>query len=330
MLGQPAPGRTTPERLRHTFVFMETTTPPTSAPLLECSALTKSYGDRLAVNRLDFSVERGEIFGIVGSNGAGKTTTVECAQGLRRPDAGSIRVLGLDPIRDRARLRSRVGSQLQESALPDRLRVGEAIALFANDRRLAQRTMDDWGLVPLASTPFGGLSGGQKQRLFLALALLNEPEIVFLDELTQGLDPSARTEVWTLIEQVRDRGTTVVLVTHFMDEAEALCDRVAVMSQGRLLDLDAPAALIGRHGGGIRIRFRADADVVEWLEQVPGVSSTAHARGEVEVRGDAASLVRVGAALVDRDCVPDDLRVSQPSLEGALVALLDAPMAGVS
>jgi len=296
-------------------------------PVLECAGLTKTYGKHLAVDNLDLEVVPGEIFGILGANGAGKTTSVECAQGLRRPDRGTVRVLGLDPIADQARLRGRVGSQLPQANLPERLKVREAIRLFADDRKQAARAMADWELEPIAKTPFGGLSGGQRQRLFLALALLNDPEIVFLDELTQGLDPSARTEVWRLIERVRERGTTVVLVTHFMNEAEALCDRVAVMADGRLIDLDTPAGLIGRHGGGVRMRFTGRTDDVDWVGQVPGVRSAHHDRNEIEASGHPSIIVRIGAELVARESIPDDVRVSQPSLEEALLTILDEPTA---
>ena len=277
---------------------MDTTT--LDRPVLECAGLTKTYGGHTAVDDLHLEVRAGEIYGILGANGAGKTTSVECAQGLRRPDRGSIRVLGLDPVADKARLRGRVGSQLQQANLPDRLKVREAIRLFAADRAQARQAMADWELEAIAGTPFAGLSGGQRQRLFLALALLNDPEVVFLDELTQGLDPSARSEVWALIERVRDRGTTVVLVTHFMNEAEALCDRVAVMRAGRLVDLDTPAGLIDRHGGGVRMRFDGLPDDLEWVGQVPDVDSVRFDRNEVEARGRSSMIVRIGAELVAR------------------------------
>src|SRR5918995_4765408 len=199
-------------------------------PILEIEQLSKRYGDLVAVDRVDLSVGQGEIFGILGLNGAGKTTLVECAQGLRRPDAGSVRLLGRDPQRERSALAARVGSQLQDSNLPERMRVSEAVRLFA-DRRVSPDAMAEWGLDELWSKSFGSLSGGQRQRLFVALALVNEPEVVFLDELTQGLDPAARRTAWQLIHAMRDRGATVVLVTHYMDEAERLCDRVAVMAR---------------------------------------------------------------------------------------------------
>ncbi len=224
--------------------------------VIEVEGLVKRYGAHVAVDDVGFSVSEGEVFGILGVNGAGKTTTVECLQGLRRPDGGRMRVLGLDPLTARSRLRAVVGSQLQASALPDRLRVDEAVRLFGDgDRHAADRLLDTWRLAGLRRSSFASLSGGQRQRLFIALALLNQPRVVFFDELTQGLDPLARSDVWEAIGDVRDRGTTVVLVTHFMDEAEALCDRVAVMRGGRIVDTGTPAELIARHTRTTTVTF---------------------------------------------------------------------------
>jgi len=291
--------------------------------VLEIEGLHKTYGEFTAVEDVSLAVDRGEIFGILGSNGAGKTTSVECAQAIRRADAGRIRVLGHDPITERAKLRGRVGSQLQDSSLPDRLRVGEAVRLFADDTRQAKSTIGEWELDDLVKVPFAGLSGGQRQRLFLALALLNRPEIVFLDELTQGLDPNARRSVWTLIERVRDRGTTVVLVTHFMEEAEVLCDRVVVMNSGRIVDRGTPAELIDRHSNGIRMRFPyADADL-GWIERSPDVDTVTRTGSEVEVVGASRILAHVGAGLVERGDVPTNIRVHQPDLEDALLTLIN-------
>jgi ABC-2 type transport system ATP-binding protein len=221
-------------------------------PVIEVSHLSKRYPNRLAVDDVSFTVGAGEIFGIVGPNGAGKTTTVECIDGLRRPDGGTVRVLGLDPWADRVRVRQQVGVQLQQSQLPDRLRVGEAIDLYRSfypDPADGRQLLADMGLTELRRTPFGKLSGGQQQRLSIALALIGNPRIAVLDELTTGLDPQARRDTWQLIRTIRDRGVTVVLVTHFMDEAERLCDRLAVIAHGRLVALDSPAALIARTTG---------------------------------------------------------------------------------
>ena len=307
-----------------------TTALPENAPhqrasesVVEISGLRKSYGDRVVVDNLSLRVERGEIFGILGTNGAGKTTSIECVQGMRRADAGEIRVLGCDPIADRTALRGRVGSQLQDSHLPDRLRVGEAMRLFAADAEQARIGMDDWELNDLASVPFAGLSGGQRQRLFLALALLNQPEVVFLDELTQGLDPNARRQVWGLIERVRDRGTTVVLVTHFMEEAEMLCDRVAVMTNGQLVAEGTPSQLIERFSEGVRVRFECPESLVASLDSTPMVRSVRVLGSEVEITGPSPMLAHVGAALVEASAVPPTFRVDQPDLESALLNLID-------
>jgi ABC-2 type transport system ATP-binding protein len=215
--------------------------------VIEVRNLRKHYADQLAVADVSLSVDEGEIFGLVGPNGAGKTTTVECIEGLRAPDAGTVRVLGLDPRRDRAAVRRKLGVQLQESRLPDRIKVWEALDLYSSfyphpaDWR---ELMDELGLAPKRDTVFAKLSGGQKQRLSIALALVGNPSVAILDELTTGLDPQARRDTWELVRQVRDRGVTVVLVTHFMDEAERLCDRLAVIAAGRVVTVDTPRNLI--------------------------------------------------------------------------------------
>src|SRR5918995_4301755 len=230
-------------------------TPPTE-PVVRVRGLTKSYGGRVVVDRLDLDVHAGEVLGLIGANGAGKTTTVEILQGLRRQDSGEVRVLGLDPVRDADRVRQHVGSQLQSSGLPDRLRVAEAVDLFSGRRATdGDRLLEQFGLAHRRRSPFAGLSGGERQRLFLVLALLNRPRLVILDELTQGLDPAARRDVWSAISQLHDSGTTVLLVTHELDEAEALCDRVVAMRDGRVLDDGTPAELVARHAGHATVRF---------------------------------------------------------------------------
>ena len=215
-------------------------------PLIEVTDLRKRYGTRVAVDGVSFTVERGEIFGILGTNGAGKTTTVECLQGLRRADGGTVSVLGLDPETDRAALTRRVGVQLQESRLPAKLRVREALELFASfypEPADIDVLLDQLDLRDHARSSFGKLSGGQKQRVSIALALVGQPELAILDELTTGLDPHARRETWRLVEGVRASGVTVLLVTHFMDEAERLCDRVAIFDAGRVVVTGTPAEL---------------------------------------------------------------------------------------
>ncbi|GAA0834570.1 ABC transporter ATP-binding protein [Streptosporangium amethystogenes subsp. fukuiense] len=223
--------------------------------VIEINGLQKSYRTHKALDSVTLTVERGEIFGILGPNGAGKTTVVECASGLRKPDGGTLRVLGMDPRTRRHELLQRIGAQLQEAALPDAIKVGEALRMYASfyDKPADWRAlMQEWGLAEKKRARFAGLSGGWKQRLFIALALVGNPEVVFLDELTTGLDPAARRLTWGLIRDMRDRGVTVVLVTHFMDEAEALCDRIAVIDQGRVVHEGSPGELIDRsHAGSL-------------------------------------------------------------------------------
>ena len=293
--------------------------------VIEVEGLSKSYGARLAVDDVGFTVTEGEVFGILGVNGAGKTTTVECLQGLRRPDRGVMRVLGLDPRTARSQLRALVGSQLQASALPDRLRVNEAVRLFGDgDRGSAQRLLDTWNLAKLERSSFAPLSGGQRQRLFIALALLNQPQVVFFDELTQGLDPLARGEVWDAIRDVRARGTTVVLVTHFMDEAEALCDRVAVMRGGRIVDAGTPAELITRHARSTTVTFTPPVSFdPAALAGLPGVDRVERHGEQIRVVGTNQLIAPVCASVVGVDHLgPPDLRVHHPDLEDALIALI--------
>jgi ABC-2 type transport system ATP-binding protein len=216
-------------------------------PVIEVSNLHKRYGETVAVEDVSFTVDSGEIFGILGPNGAGKTTTVECVSGLRGRDGGAVRVLGKDPDRDGAQLRELVGVQLQESQLPEKIQVWEALELYSSFYRAPadwRELLDVLGLSAVRRTRFAALSGGQKQRLSIALALVGDPRVAVLDELTTGLDPAARRDTWALIESVRNRGVTIVLVTHFMEEAERLCDRVAVIDGGRTVAVDTPAALI--------------------------------------------------------------------------------------
>jgi ABC-2 type transport system ATP-binding protein len=298
--------------------------------------LRKAYGGRTVVDNVDLDVRSGEIVGIIGANGAGKTTTVECIQGLRRPDSGAVRVVGLDPVQDADRLRPQLGSQLQDSALPDRLRVDEAVALFATARaRRADDLLAQFGLMERRRSAFASLSGGERQRLFLVLALLNRPRLVILDELTQGLDPAARRDVWAAVQQLRADGTTVLLVTHELDEAEALCDRVIAVRAGRILDSGAPAALVARHAGWAKVRFGWPAPVDDLraiLLATPGVQYVAVDTGfgdtaQFTVHGERRVIAHVGAELVRRDQIPADLRVEVPDLESALIELLESDTA---
>lgn len=291
--------------------------------IIEVDHLHKRYGDTIAVDGVSFSVRRGEIFGMLGPNGAGKSTTIEILQGLRSRSSGRVEVLGLDPGSRPDLLRRRIGSQLQSSALPERLRVGEAVQLFAALRPEeidVDRALATWDLAPLRRRPFAVLSGGQRQRLFLALALLGDPEVVFLDELTTGLDPVARRATWRLVGAIRDRGATVVLVTHFMEEAEALCDRVAIVDEGRIIATDTPVALTATHTG-VRMTFTANGADPRFLSSVHGVQSVTQAGGRVTVRGTGAAPVRVAAALAERGIAPTDYRTHHPTLEDVFLTL---------
>jgi len=295
-------------------------------PVIEVEGLVKRYGSLIAVEGVTFSVQPQEIFGILGPNGSGKTTTVECLQGLRSTDGGTMLVLGLDPGRDARALRARIGSQLQDSALPDRIKVWEALDLFSSlsPRPLPwQHLLDDWGLASKRNARFSSLSGGQQQRLFVALALVNGPELVFLDEMTTGLDPAARRVAWDLIRQIREHGAAVVLVTHFMDEAEELCDRLAIIDHQRVVATGTPQELIVKYGGGLVVRFSTDVGDLGFLSSIPDVSSVERNGNDVEVHGDGPVLALVAAALVDHGIVPLDLRVERATLEQVFLTLTD-------
>ncbi|HEY6740100.1 MAG TPA: ABC transporter ATP-binding protein [Actinopolymorphaceae bacterium] len=293
--------------------------------VIEVNGLTKRYGDHLAVDDVSFTVDRGEIFGILGPNGAGKTTTVECIEGLRRPDAGTIRVLGLDPVTEARRLRERVGIQLQKSHLQEQLKVREALELYASfyqNPRNPRELLDQWGLTEKQDARFGKLSGGQQQRLFIALALIGRPEVAFLDELTTGLDPQARRATWSLIQQIRESGVTVVLVSHFMDEVEELCDRVAIFEQGRIVALDSPAGLVDQVDPEHSMRFRPVGDFDPGLlEALPNVVTVEQRRDRVVVTGRGDFATEVTAALARHQVVVADLRIAPRTLDDAYVAL---------
>jgi ABC-2 type transport system ATP-binding protein len=293
--------------------------------VIEVEHLRKRYRDVVAVDDVSFTVERGEIFGILGPNGAGKTTTVEIIEGLRTADDGTVRVLGLDPRRDGAELRQRVGVQLQESQLPDKLKVWEALELYSSfyDRPADWRRLrEDLGLADKQNAKFGKLSGGQRQRLSIALALVGNPEIAVLDELTTVLDPQARRDTWELIEQIRHRGVTVVLVTHFMEEAERLADRVAVIDAGRLVAIDSPAGLVSRLDSGQRIRFRPTTPLEDRiLTELPEVHSVQHSGSQVLVTGTGDLLQAVTSVLARHHIVAAELRMEQANLDDAFMAL---------
>ncbi|MDN3351293.1 ABC transporter ATP-binding protein [Actinomadura sp. DC4] len=293
--------------------------------VIEVTNLHKRYGGTVAVEDVSFSVEKGEIFGVLGPNGAGKTTTVECVAGLREPGGGTVSVLGLDPRRDRAELTQRVGVQLQRSELPEKMKVAEALALYSSFYREPadwRRLIDELGLADKANSRFGKLSGGQKQRVSIALALAGNPEIAILDELTTGLDPQARRDTWQLIEQVRASGVTIVLVTHFMEEAERLCDRIAVIDSGRVAAIDTPAGLVSRVDPEQRIRFRPSPSLDDGLlKELPEVHTVTRSGEVLTVTGTDGLLQAVTATLARNNVIAADLRVEQTSLDDAFVAL---------
>jgi ABC-2 type transport system ATP-binding protein len=311
------------------------TSPQTATQVVTVDHLRVRYGDTLAVDDVSFSIKHGEIFGILGPNGAGKTTTVECIGGLRHADAGSIDVLGLDVRTQRAELHQRVGIQLQQSELPDRLRVSEALDLFASfypEPADPERLLQLLGLHDKRDDRYANLSGGQRQRLSIALALIGRPELAILDELTTGLDPQSRRETWKLIEGIRDEGVTVILVTHFMEEAEHLCDRVALLHHGRVIAIDTPAALSA--GTGQRISFRPSADLdLEQLRQLSEVRGVRREGERVVIDGDGDLVAAVMALLVSMRVVPEQTKIDQSNLDDAFLALTadaDAALSGFS
>jgi ABC-2 type transport system ATP-binding protein len=295
--------------------------------IIEVEKLRKRYGETVAVSDVSFTVDRGEIFGILGPNGAGKTTTVESIAGLRRPDGGRIEVLGRAP--GDPELRRLLGVQLQESELPEKMTVREALELFAAfyPRPADWRQLTaELGLADRHDARYASLSGGQKQRLSIALALIGDPRVAILDELTTGLDPQARRDTWDLISGIRDRGVTVLLVTHFMEEAERLCDRLAVIDRGRVVALDTPAGLIARVGSEQRIRFRPSAELDDrLLAGLPEVSAVRRQGGTVEVTGTGNVLHAVTSLLATNQIIAAELRVEQAGLDEAFVQLTGRP-----
>ncbi|WP_103027719.1 ABC transporter ATP-binding protein [Salinibacter altiplanensis] len=295
---------------------------------LSFQSLRKTYGATVAVDDLSLTVEEGEIFGLIGPNGTGKTTAVECALGLRQPDAGTVRVLGMDPQEASSQaFYQRVGTQLQESALPDRITIRETVNLFASfypSTADSEALLDRWGLADKQHASFASLSGGQKQRLFVVLALVHDPDLVVLDEISTGLDPDARHQVRNRLREVRANGTTVVLVTHFMDEAQALCDRVALMNQGRCVALDAPSALLDELDASYRVWFDAPSDFdLDPLRTADDIQSVELVDGHVQARGGDDLLTAVVHRLADANVSPNDLHAERATLEDVFLTLTD-------
>jgi ABC-2 type transport system ATP-binding protein len=289
-------------------------------PAIRVSAIRKAYGRTVAVDDVSFDVQSGEIFGLIGPNGAGKTTTMECVEGLRTPDRGEISVLGLHPARDVYLLQERIGVQLQQAQLQERIKVREAVALWASLYRHpadGNRLIEQLGLSDKRNAWFMTLSGGQKQRLFIALALINDPELVFLDELTTGLDPQARRAIWELVREIRHRGKTVLLTTHLMEEAERLCDRVAIIDHGRIIDVGTPAELVRRHCPEQTVILATDdSSAAERLGALPNVDTVTRQGAVVTVKGRAPDLVtQVIGCVAAHQMHVTEFRTELPTLE---------------
>jgi len=296
-------------------------------PVIQVLKVRKAYGQTVAVDEVSFEVDDGEIFGLIGPNGAGKTTTMECIEGLRRPDQGTISVLDLNPVRDVYKLQNRIGVQLQQAQLQKRIKVWEAVDLWAS---LYQRKgtggehlLAQLGLSDKRDAWFMNLSGGQKQRLFIALALINDPEVVFLDELTTGLDPQSRRAIWELVRGIRERGKTVFLTTHLMEEAERLCDRVAIIEHGRIIDIDRPESLINRHCPERTVVLATENPVAgERFRAIPGVEAVVCSGSQFTIRGRGDDIVtEVIHCLSENQIRVTDFRTILPNLEDVFIKL---------
>jgi ABC-2 type transport system ATP-binding protein len=299
--------------------------------IIEVKNIVKNFSGTPAVNEISIDVREGEIFGMVGPNGAGKTTTIECIEGLRHPDSGLVKVLGMDPRRNGYALREKIGIQLQESALPDRIKVWEAMEIFASfypKTVNGDDLLEQLGLIEKRKTAFTKLSGGQKQRLFIALALINDPEVVFLDELTTGLDPKARRSIWDLVLGIRDRGKTVFLTTHFMEEAERLCNRVAIMDQAKIVALDTPSNLISSLDSEYRVVFNVqDTLDTTRFQKIPAVSRIEQVDEQVTIFGkEEGLLIGIVNALEAGDIRYRSLRTEQPTLEDVFLTMTGKQM----
>ena len=294
--------------------------------VIQVSGIRKTYGSTVAIEDVSFEVRQGEIFGLIGPNGAGKTTTMECVEGLRRPDRGVISVLGLDPSRRGHKLQNRIGVQLQEAQLQKRIKVWEAVHFWASlypHPIDGDRLLEQLGLAERRNEWFMTLSGGQKQRLFIALALINDPEVVFLDELTTGLDPQARRAIWDLVRGIRQRGKTVFMTTHLMEEAERLCDRVAILEHGRIIDIDTPAGLVARHCPERTVVLTTDHDgAEERFRTLPHVEAVTRQDSRFTILGRGDSLVtEVIRCLSENGIQVSDFRTEVPSLEDVFLKL---------
>jgi ABC-2 type transport system ATP-binding protein len=298
-----------------------------ASPVVQVTRVRKTYGSTVAVDEVSFDVHDGEIFGLIGPNGAGKTTTMECVEGLRIPDRGTVSVFGMDPVRDVYALQERIGVQLQQAQLQKRIKVWEAVDLWASLYRKktvdANRLLEQLGLSEKRNAWFMTLSGGQKQRLFIALALINDPDLVFLDELTTGLDPQSRRTIWEMVRGIRARGKTVFLTTHLMEEAERLCDRVAIIDHGRIVDIDTPDKLVARHCPERSVELAtSDTGADERLRQVRCVDAVSRQDGHVTIRGRGDDFVTdVIQCLSEHRIRVTDFRTILPTLEDVFLTV---------
>jgi ABC-2 type transport system ATP-binding protein len=296
-------------------------------PVISVAGVRKTYGRTVAVDEVSFDVHDGEIFGLIGPNGAGKTTTMECVEGIRKPDRGTISVLGLDPFRDVYRLQERIGVQLQQAQLQKRIKVWEAVRLWASlyQKPIAdsERLLEQLGLSEKRNAWFMTLSGGQKQRLFIALALVNDPDVVFLDELTTGLDPQARRAIWELVRGIRARGKTVFLTTHLMEEAERLCDRVAIIEHGRIIDADSPQRLVDKHcPDRLVVLTTEDARAGEWFRSLRHAIDVKSEAGQFTIHGRGDGFItEVIQCLAEHQVRVGSFRAEQPTLEDVFLKL---------
>src|SRR6202795_890057 len=296
-------------------------------PVIQVSRVRKTYGSTVAVDEISFEVNDGEIFGLIGPNGAGKTTTMECIEGLRTPDQGVISVLGLDPFNDVYKLQERIGVQLQQAQLQKRIKVWEAVDLWASlyqkKATEAERLLESLGLTDKRDAWFMNLSGGQKQRLFIALALINDPEVVFLDELNTGLDPQSRRAIWELVRGIRERGKTVFLTTHLMEEAERLCDRVAIIEYGRIIDIDRPDKLVDRHcPERTVVLVTEDPNADARFRSIPRVESVTRSDSRFTISGRGDDMVTSVIHCLSENRIPvTDFRTILPNLEDVFLKL---------
>lgn len=295
--------------------------------VISVAGVRKTYGKTVAVDEVSFDVQDGEIFGLIGPNGAGKTTTMECVEGIRKPDRGAITVLGLDPFRDVYQLQERIGVQLQQSHLQKRIKVWEAMHLWASLYKrpvsAGEKLLEQLGLTEKRNAWFMTLSGGQQQRLFIALALINDPEVVFLDELTTGLDPQARRAIWELVRGIRARGKTVFMTTHLMEEAERLCDRVAIIEHGRIIDVDTPQRLVDRHCPDRAVVLTTDhARAVEIFGALPNVVDVKQDASQITIHGHGDGFITaVIQCLAEHQVRVASFRTELPTLEDVFLKL---------